>query len=135
MNEYKKLFDASSVIAALKLSKPDILIDNYIQWLTVYESLNAIWKEFRLLNIMDPRMMYELIDVFLEIIKLMKILSPSSYEKEIVELAVNSDLTVYDASYIILAMKNNLLLVTEDKKLKRKATKYVHVLSITDLFK
>jgi len=121
MNEYKKLFDASSVIAALKLRKPDILIDNYIQWLTVYESLNAIWKEFRLLNIMDPRMMYELIDVFLEIIKLMKILSPSSYEKEIVELAVNSDLTVYDASYIILAMKNNLLLITEDKKLKRKA--------------
>jgi len=44
-------------------------------------------------------------------------------------------LTIYDASYIILAMKNNLLLATEDKKLRRKAAKYVHILSITGLFK
>ncbi len=36
------LFDASSLIYALKLRRPDVLRDNHVQWLTIYEALNGL---------------------------------------------------------------------------------------------
>jgi len=44
------LFDSSSLVKALKLRKVNLLARNYIQWLTVYEVLNALWKDAHLLK-------------------------------------------------------------------------------------
>ncbi|RLE85419.1 MAG: VapC toxin family PIN domain ribonuclease, partial [Thermoprotei archaeon] len=40
----KFLFDTSSMLYALKLKKLRVIYGNYIQWLTVYEVTNALWK-------------------------------------------------------------------------------------------
>ena len=52
----------------------------------------------------------------------MKILSPHPYEDEILSIAGELNITAYDASYIVLAEKNGLTLVTEDKNKGRKTS-------------
>ena len=43
------------------------------------------------------------------------------------------NITAYDTSYIVLAEKNGLTLVTEDKKLRAKAEKLVKAVSLTQI--
>jgi len=38
----KYLFDASSLIYALKLKKLEVLHGNFTQWLAMYESINVL---------------------------------------------------------------------------------------------
>jgi predicted nucleic acid-binding protein len=42
-------------------------------------------------------------------------------EEEILQVAIQLELTAYDFSYVVLAMEIGLILVTEDKKLREKA--------------
>jgi predicted nucleic acid-binding protein len=42
-------------------------------------------------------------------------------EEEILQVAIQLELTAYDLSYVVLAMKHNLTLVTEDEGLREKA--------------
>jgi len=63
----------------------------------------------------------------------MKILSPHPYEDEILSTARELNITAYDASYIVLAEKNDLILVTEDKKLRTKAERLVKVASFIQI--
>ena len=58
---------------------------------------------------------------------------PHPYEDEILSAARELNITAYDASYIVLAKKNGLTLVTEDKKLRTKAEKIVKVVSLTQI--
>jgi len=60
-------------------------------------------------------------------------LSPHPYEDEIPSTARELNITAYDASYIVLAEKNGLTLVTEDKKLRTKAEKFVKAVSLTQI--
>jgi len=60
-------------------------------------------------------------------------LSPHSYEDEILSIARELNITAYDASYVVLAEKNDLTLVTEDKKLRTKAEKLVKAVSLTQI--
>jgi predicted nucleic acid-binding protein len=50
------LFDASSIIRALKEARLLPLRNQAIQWLTIYEVLNALWKEVNLLRILESNM-------------------------------------------------------------------------------
>ena len=129
----RHLFDASSFIKALKLGKPEVLIDNFIQRLTVYEIMNALWKEARLLKSISIEKLLQLVDVVTDIAKYMKILSISNLEKEILKMSIELDLTAYDTSYIVLAQRHGLTLVTEDKKLMNKAKKHINVISLDTL--
>ena len=56
-------------------------------------------------------------------------------EKEILDLSLREGLTIYDASYIYVAMKEKLTLVTDDAKLRQVASKYVKTLSSVDVNK
>jgi predicted nucleic acid-binding protein len=51
----------------------------------------------------------------------MKILDPRGLEEEILQVAIQLELTAYDFSYVVLAMEIGLILVTEDEKLREKA--------------
>lgn len=51
----------------------------------------------------------------------------------ILEIAKNEMLSFYDSSYVYFAKENNLILVTEDKELKKKAHKHVKVKTIAEL--
>jgi len=48
-------------------------------------------------------------------------------------LALREDVTIYDASYMYIAMKNGLILVTDDRKLKDRASKYLKVINTSEL--
>lgn len=127
------LFDASSFIKALKLGKPEVLVDNSIQWLTIYEVVNALWREAYLLKFTSIDKVLQLVDIVVDVIRYMRILNISNLEKEVLRMSVELGLTAYDASYIVLAQKYGLTLVTEDKKLMSKAQKYINVTPLDTL--
>ncbi|MCD6535719.1 MAG: type II toxin-antitoxin system VapC family toxin [Thaumarchaeota archaeon] len=129
----KLLFDASSVIYALKLRNLRILYDNYIQWLTIYEVINALWKEAALTKAISLQEAFKIVGLFAKTLEFMKILSPHPHEDKILSMAKELNITAYDASYLILAKENNLTLVTEDKKLKTKAEKLVKAINLTQI--
>ncbi|WP_317896130.1 type II toxin-antitoxin system VapC family toxin [Pyrofollis japonicus] len=127
------LFDASSIIRALKETRLLPLRNQAIQWLTIYEVLNALWKEVNLLHILEPGEASFLASTFAELLQTMKILSPQGLEVEILSISISTRLTVYDASYIALAKKHELTLVTEDKKLRDIASRFVNTISLDDI--
>ena len=132
MNE-NMLFDASSLIYAIKLKMVETLYDNYVQYLTVYEAINALWKEVILTKTIHVEEAMKLCEILSKILNTMKMLSPSPYEKEILDMSIKHKIPAYDASYIVLAKKNNLALVTEDRTLKKEAKKYVKALSLKEV--
>ena len=127
------LFDASSFVKALKLGKLEHLIKSHIQWLTLYEVMNALWKESCLAKAIPVDKALQLMDIIVQIAKHMKILDISGLEVETLDTAVKLKLTAYDASYIALAKRYNLILVTEDVELKIKAQQLVKTLSIDEI--
>ena len=74
-----------------------------------------------------------LIEVFAELVREMVVLEPRGLERDILELAASKGVTAYDASYIALAAKHGLTLVTEDQKLARAARGPVEVVSLDSL--
>jgi predicted nucleic acid-binding protein len=127
------LFDASSFVKALKLGKLEHLIKSHIQWLTLYEVMNALWKESCLAKAIPVDKALQLMDIIVQIAKHMKILDISGLEVETLDTAIKLKLTAYDASYIALAKRYNLILVTEDAELKIKAQQLVKTLSIDEI--
>lgn len=127
------LFDASSLLCLLKLRKLKPLNNNYIQWLTIYEAANALWKEASLIGSISPEDAYEMIKILSDCVDVVKILSPHPYEYEILTTASKLKITAYDASYVVLADKNNLVLVTEDSELREKAKSLIEAISVSDI--
>ena len=132
MNE-NMLFDASSLIYAIKLKMVETLYGNYVQYLTVYEAINALWKEVILTKTIHVEEAMKLCEILSKILNTMKMLSPSPYEREILDVSIKHKIPAYDVSYIVLAKKNNLALVTEDRTLKKEAKKYVKALSLKEV--
>ena len=61
--------------------------------------------------------------------------SIKGFENEVFSLACKEDLTIYDASYLYASMKAQATLITDDRKLKEKASKYVKVLNTKQLIR
>ena len=127
------LFDASSIVRALREAKVVPLGGQALQWLAVYEVLNAFWKEAYLLHKLDPEEASSLVSDFTDLIQEMVILEPRGLEGDIFHIAISKGITVYDASYIALAAKHKLTLVTEDRKLSHTASGIVDVVSLSDI--
>jgi predicted nucleic acid-binding protein len=128
------LFDASSIIRALKETRLLPLRNQAIQWLTIYEVLNALWKEVNLLHILEPgEASFSSKHLCRASTNHDKILSPQGLEVEILSISISTRLTAYDASYIALAKKHELTLVTEDKKLRDIASRFVNAISLDDI--
>ncbi|MCE4614039.1 MAG: type II toxin-antitoxin system VapC family toxin [Desulfurococcales archaeon] len=127
------LFDASSIVKAIKKAKIIPLGGQALQWLTIYEVLNAFWKEANLLHKLDQEEASLIISDFTELLRDVVIIEPYGLEKDILETSISKNITVYDASYIAIALKHNLILVTEDQKLSSKANSMVDVVCLEDL--
>ena len=127
------LFDASSPLYALKMLRVDALRRNHVQWLAVYEALNGIWKEVLLHRALPAEKAAALVDVLIEVVKHMNVLSPAGLEREIHETALALGTTIYGASCVVLARKRNSTLVTEDKKLRDKCRGVVEAKSLREL--
>ncbi len=121
------LFDASSIVNLVKRGILRVLGQGSTIDLARYEALNAVWKEYSLLKQIDRETMLEFADILSKIFDIIRIENIQGNEREVIELATREKLTIYDASYLLLAIKKNLVLITDDEKLKRKASKYVKV--------
>jgi len=122
------IFDSSAIIVILQKFKREaisILEDKFTLDLALYELGNVIWKECVLRNAFSSE------DAIANIKKLAKIMGIMKIEKlnteedvaEAMKLATKLKLTFYDSSYLYVAKKLNLTLITEDMELKNKAEK------------
>lgn len=109
----------TSAIYPLVLSLRERLLDYSSHFsvldLTLYEVGNVIWKEYRRGRIRNPQVVANLFQEVLNIIQVLKV----SDMREILDLAINENLTFYDASYLHAARQYKLKLITEDLDLQR----------------
>lgn len=122
------IFDASSIVNLVKRGNLKTLEEGKTLDLAFYETLNAIWKELKLEKI-DEETALEYAEILSTVFKVLKVNSIKGDEVEVLELAMKEGLTVYDSSYLYKAIKEKLILVTDDYKLRDKASKYVEVLN------
>ncbi|BBE42744.1 Conserved Archaeal protein [Conexivisphaera calida] len=123
------VFDASSILNLTKRGLAKIFMNGSTLNLAYYESLNAVWKEFALLKRIDEETALEYVRVLDMVFEALEKEDIEGYEMDIFRLASNEGLTVYDASYLFLAIRRRSTLVTDDDELQDKASKYVKVMS------
>ncbi len=114
------LLDASAIIGiVLGFSDPDrYLFDRYTIDLAKYESINAIWKLVRR-NILTERQGTIFVMKVLSVLRGMKVVAVGVEDfGDILRLALDTGLTVYDSSYLFIAKRLGLKLVTEDRELR-----------------
>ena len=127
------LFDASVIVNMVKRETLIPLAMGYSLDLTIYEALNAVWKESMVLRRIDFDSASRLARGIIRVLELIGVLSIDGLEEEVYEMAVREGLTVYDSSYLTVAIDRGLTLVTDDVKLGDKASKYVSVASSREL--
>lgn len=131
MNRY--LFDASSIVNLVKRGVTKILAEGKTLDLAYYESLNAIWKEHALLRRIDEETALEYSETLSPVFKALEVDNIEDEEIKVFKLASKEGLTIYDASYLHIAIRDNLTLVTDDYKLKNKASQHIKVLTTKEL--
>jgi predicted nucleic acid-binding protein len=127
------LFDASSIVNLVKKGVVRVFAYGATIDLALYEALNAIWKESRLLKRIDEKTALEYVNVLSMIFKVIRKTSIEGSEDEVFKLALREGLTIYDASYLYLAIRDGLTLVTDDKRLLDKASRYVNAMHSSEL--
>ena len=127
------LFDASAIVNLVKKAQVRAFLEGVTLDLAVYESLNAIWKECHLLRRIDRRLADKWVGLVAKVFMAMKTLSIRDMEGSVLDLACKEGLTIYDASYLYVAMEKGYTLVSDDEKLRKVASKYLKVLSSSDL--
>ncbi len=130
------LFDASSLLNVIKnkASKALYIINKQCALdLTIYEVSNTIWRIAYLEKKITSEQACILLDSILLLLERMKTLDISGLQRHVKEIAIKEGLTVYDASYLVVAERKNLVLVTDDKQLERAAKKYIKVMRTNDL--
>lgn len=113
------LLDASALYPLVLRLREKILLYSErfrVLDLTTYEVGNVIWKEHRRGKIKD---LAPVVAMFENILRNIDKLSIGSEISEVIGVAVKNNVTFYDASYIYIAQKYGLKLVTEDIDLKR----------------
>lgn len=126
-------FDANSIINLIKKGKVRPFAYGVTLELSLYESLNGIWKEYMLLKKLDENSALMFLEIIGRLFSVIETTSIKGLEKEVFNLASKENITVYDASYLYVALKNKFVLVTDDQKLMKKASKYVKVISSSEL--
>lgn len=127
------LFDASSIVNLVKKGVVRVFAYGATTDLALYEALNAIWKESKLLKRIDEETALEYVDILSMVFKVIKKISIEGSEDEVFKLALREGLTVYDASYLYPAIRDKLTLVTDDKRLLDKASRYVNAMRSSEL--
>ena len=70
-----------------------------------------------------------------KVLKVIKLVSITGLEEEVSTLTLKENITVYDASYMYVAMRDNLIFVTDDQKLRNKASRYVKAIPSSEVIR
>jgi len=125
------IFDASSIWLAVSKEKFEILKNKFSAELVKYEIGNVLWKKVVLEKIYSLEEVLFLADFLQRTLNKMNLLTPNI--KEVLEIAVKLKINFYDASYLALAKKLKMPLITEDKLLKEKSKRIVKVYSLREI--
>ena len=122
------LFDASAILNAIKQHAENsifIFKKQYTINLDFYEMGNAVWKlVYR--EISTEEEAFPIINTIKNLWQLFNIISLKKEDlNDILQIAIKDSLTFYDASYLYYAIKNKIILVSDDKKLRKTAESYV----------
>jgi predicted nucleic acid-binding protein len=118
-----KIFDASAILNLLEEGTlPDFSESATIN-LALYEIGNAVWKQVHLTKRLNQSQGEKIILSASLLIEKMKYINIDVVNT--LKIAVKEGLTFYDASYIQIAYSTRSELITDDKKLRDKAEKYV----------
>ncbi|RLI03466.1 DNA-binding protein [Candidatus Bathyarchaeota archaeon] len=118
------LFDSSAIINLCAERRLDPLLKGFTLSLAFYELGNAVWKQVsihKVITINEANIILEALSNIYGKMRKMEIEDP----QEILKIAVKENITFHDATYLYMAMKNGLTLVTDDEKLYITAKKYV----------
>ncbi|MHB1830472.1 MAG: type II toxin-antitoxin system VapC family toxin [Candidatus Micrarchaeaceae archaeon] len=94
-----------------------------ISKLTEYEIGNVLWKENKQKKLKDPGRVAVL---FADAIRGLERADIKSVA-DVLELAIDRDLTFYDASYCFIAETEHFRLITQDEKLRKKTKNAISV--------
>lgn len=75
----------------------------------------------------------KVIELVSGIFNVLSLYSVKGFEKEVMDIAIKEGATFYDASYMYIAMRNKLSLVTDDRKLMSVTRRYVNVLTTREI--
>lgn len=129
------VFDSSAIAVILRRLKDksvDVIKDGITLDLAKYELSNVIWKECILKGAITPEKAQSRAAGLAKILGVMRIERIESNEdfRDVMGFATRLRLTFYDASYLYVAKRIGLKLVTEDMELYEKAKK-VGIKSVT----
>ena len=118
----KALVDASALLLIVKHAEPTeltaIASDLTTLDLATYEGGNAIWKQVRLLKLIDEKEARSIHEALIGLLSHTSILRGEGLERSrAIDLAVKKGMAFYDACYVTAAQSLQLPLATEDRKL------------------
>ncbi|MDD5473554.1 MAG: type II toxin-antitoxin system VapC family toxin [Candidatus Methanoperedens sp.] len=113
------IYDTSSIYRAIEIGAFNELLEGKTLDLAQYELGNVVWKEVTRDKISESEGA-KLIKFISKVISLMEILK-IGIKSEVLKVAVDNNLSYYDASYLYASISMKDVLVTEDKKLLDRA--------------
>ncbi|MBA7478157.1 PIN domain-containing protein [archaeon] len=128
----KHLFDSSSIINLCSERKIERLLEGCTLNLAFYELGNAIWKQVHLHKALTQKEGSEALAALTEVYRQMRELHVED-TSSILNVAVEEGLTYYDAAYLHAAIKNDAVLVTDDRRLHTAASKHVETATSEEL--
>ena len=111
--------------------KIELLGGNYTVFLAKLELGNIVWKEVLLHKRINREEGLRLLSFISKVLNTMNLEDVNCKETE--EIAMDYGITFYDASYVWLARKLDLPLVTEDNKLRKAVERELKVLSVDEI--
>ena len=112
----KYLIDTSALYPLLVSGVPFNVEECAVSTLTEYEVGNVLWRESQQKKLKNPR---RVAAIFSEAIRPLRKMEVDSIA-DVLAVAIERNLTFYDASYAYIAEKNDLRLVTQDADLLKK---------------
>jgi len=112
----KYLIDTSALYPILISGIPFNVDECAVSSLTEYEIGNVLWRENQQKKLKNPR---RIAMIFSEAIRPLRKLEIDSIA-DVLAIAIDRNLTFYDASYAYIAEKQNMKLVTQDTDLLKK---------------
>jgi len=137
----KYLLDASALLPLVTRRGKQLIVEasreNLVTTdLAIYEACNSLWKLATLLKTIS---LEDAVDVAttLKDLAMKNVIQTINFTKldfsHTLNKAYKERLTFYDASYIATAESTEAILVTEDKKLRKAAGKFVKTITYTEL--
>jgi len=137
----KYLLDASTLLPLVTRRGKQLIIEasreNLVTTdLAIYEACNSLWKLTTLLKTITLQDAIDVATTFKDL-AMKNVIQPVTFTKldfsHTLKKAYKEQLTFYDTSYITTAESTEAILVTEDEKLRKTASKFVKTITYTDL--